>query len=148
MSKLLVLNPFTIDADVHTFAHGLACTDDSLTVQADGEQADINFIVKQFGLTASLPYGEAVPEYADYSDLPSDYHSAINFVRDADNLFMKYPADIRSKFNNDAGLFLNFITNPANRDEAISLGFIDAPVEQASADAAQAGAKLPAQGDA
>lgn len=120
--KTIVLNPFTIDPDVHSSEHKLDGFEPTLTVQADKEQSDINYIVKQFGLTQSLPYGMAVPEYADYSDIPNDYHAAMNFIRDSDDGFMQLDASVRSRFDNDPGAFLDFINDPANQDEAIKLG--------------------------
>lgn len=142
---ITVLNPFTLESDAHSLSHGISFVDESLTVQADAAQADINQIVKQFGLTQELPYGNAVPSYDDFSDFPTDYHQAMNYIKASDDLFMQYPADVRSRFSNDAGNFLHFLSNSENRDEAIALGFIDAPAEQASADAAEAGAKPSAQ---
>lgn len=131
MTKVQVLNPFTIDSDSHTLAHSLECKDESLTVQADAEQADINYIVKQFGLTKELPYGLAVPVYDDFSEAPNDYHQALNFIRASDDAFMELPAEIRSQFNNDAGTFLDFLNDPSNYDEAIQLGIITPRVEAA-----------------
>lgn len=127
MSKILVLNPFTIDAEVHSDAHSIACSDPSLTIQADAAQADINNIVRQFGITHELPYGEAVPVYDDYSEAPTDYHAAMNYIRDTDELFMKFPASVRTKFDNDTSSFLSFVDNPDNYNEAISMGLIPTP---------------------
>lgn len=124
MSKLSVLNPFTIDPDSHSSDHSISFPDPSLTVQSDAAQADINYIVKQFGLTHELPYGLAVPEYADYSDIPNDYHAAMSFVKDADDTFLTMSADVRSRFKNDAGLFLDFLSDASNHDEAVSLGLV------------------------
>lgn len=124
MSKILVLNPFSLDSDAHSLQHSIEFLDDSLTVQADAQQADINFIVKQFGLTSELPYGLSVPEYADYSDIPSDYHAALNFVRDSDEAFLTMPADVRSRFDNDAGNFLAFVSDSSNIEEATNLGIV------------------------
>lgn len=121
--KILVLNPFNLD-DSHSSAHSISFPEPSLTVQADAEQSDINYIVRQFGLTHELPYGQAVPEYADYSDIPNDYHAARNFILDADNAFMLLPAEQRSHFDNDAGRFLDFVADPANRTQAEKLGFV------------------------
>lgn len=111
-AKILVLNPFLIDPDAHSSAHGLLCEDESLTIQADKDQADINNIVKQFGLTQMLPYGNAVPEYADFTDAPMDFHSAQNFIIQARDEFMKYPAEVRSAFDNDPGVFLSALEDP------------------------------------
>jgi len=128
----IVLNPFTIDRDEHSLNHVLCCEDKSLTVQSDVQQSDINFIVKQFGLTHELPYGLQVPRYEDFSNVPNDYHAAMNFVLEADSAFMEFPAEIRSRFNNDPGSFLDFVSNADNRDEAVKLGIsIRPPAEPA-----------------
>lgn len=133
MTKKLIRNRFTIDPDAHSMASGLECTDESLTIQSELEQSDINTIVKQFGLTQQLPYGNDIPRYADYTDTPNDFHSALNFIADTESLFMEYPAHIRSHFKNDPGEFLSFLENPENKDQAIKLGFIPAPIVEAPA---------------
>lgn len=122
--KIIVLNPFTIDPDAHTSEHKLDDFEPTLTVQADKEQSDINYIVKQFGLTQMLPYGRDVPEYADYVDIPNDYHAAMNFIRDSQEGFMQLDASVRTRFDNDPGAFLDFVNDPSNLEEAIKLGVV------------------------
>lgn len=122
--KVTVLNPFTLDRKAHSSSSALICDDPSLTVQADVEQSDINTIVKQFGLTHELPYGLAVPEYFDATDAPSDYHAAMNYIRESDSVFMEMPAEIRSRFDNDAGRFLEFVRDPENYSEASKMGLV------------------------
>jgi len=102
----------------------IECLDPSLTVQADRESSDINFIVKQFGVTGRLPYGVAVPEYADYSAIPNDYHQALQFIDDLGDAFLEMPAQVRARFDNDPGLFLDFVNASENYEEAISLGLV------------------------
>lgn len=127
MHKTVVLNPFTLDVDAHALSHGISFPEASLTVQADAEQADINYIVKQFGLTGMLPYGRQAVTDVDFTDMPTDYHTALNLIHEADSYFMQFPADARSRFDNDAGKFLSFINDSANYEEAVSLGFISKP---------------------
>jgi len=119
---MVFYTPFNLPAD---WAENsvLICQDPSLTVQADRDQADINTIVRQFGLTGQLPYGVDVPEYGDFSDIPNDYHQAIQFTEALSASFMELPAPIRTRFDNDPGLFLDFFNDPSNQDEAIKLGF-------------------------
>lgn len=124
---ITVLNPFTIDPDLHSDSHSLECLDESKTVQADLQQSDINFIVKQFGLTHELPYGQQVPVFADYADIPNDYHAAKNFMMDAEHAFMQMPAEQRSRFDNDPGKLLAFLADDANRKAAEELGFVPRP---------------------
>lgn len=133
MSKQLVLNPFTLDADEHSAKSaiyflmldedtGELVPEPSLTVQSDLESSDINFIVRQYIKTGLVPYGLQIPEYADYTDAPTDFQAAMNFVKAADDVFMEMPADIRSRFNHNPGEFMQFFNDPANQDEAIKLG--------------------------
>ena len=57
-----------------------------------------------------------------------DYHTAMNQIRQADADFMQLPAEVRARFDNDAGTFLDFFNNPDNYEEARKLGFL-APTE-------------------
>lgn len=125
--KILVLNPFTLDPDSHSISHGTINDQDSLTVQADAESSDINFIVKQFGVTGMLPYGRHQPFYDDVSDIPNDYRTALDLVRQADNEFLQLSSGLRDRFGNNPQSFFDFIHDSSNRDEAISLGLIPAP---------------------
>lgn len=95
----------------------------SMTKQAFAEECDINTIVRKFGLTGQLPQGVRMPSFGDFLDVP-DYHSAMNAIREADESFMMMPADIRSRFGNDAGAFVAFCSDPANRVEAEKLGLV------------------------
>ncbi|WNK14534.1 MAG: internal scaffolding protein [Microvirus sp.] len=127
MTKIIVLNPFTLDLDVHSNLHSTTFDDVSLTSQNDVQQSDINYIVKQFGLTHELPYGRSIPEYADYTDIPNDYHAARQYIDELNDAFMAYPAEIRSRFENNPANLLDFLNDNNNRDEALQLGFITEP---------------------
>lgn len=84
----------------------LLCEDPSLTRQSDAEDADINVIVGRFLKTGLLPDNVRVPQYGDFTQA-SDYKSSLDLVRKAEQAFALYPADIRSKFNHDVGVFLD-----------------------------------------
>jgi len=116
-------SPFNLPKDWNLDSK-IECSDPSLTVQADRDQADINEIVRRFGVTGQLPYGVKVPAYDDYAEIPMDYHTALNLVLDADQSFLEMPAEVRFRFNNDAGSFLDFVHNPDNYDEAVKLGIV------------------------
>lgn len=126
--KPIVRSPFNYDVDEHSNDTGLHCKDDSLTVQADTEDTDINVIVRRFGITGELPQNVRVPLSAEFVDI-MDYHSALNQVIAADKAFMSMPAEIRTRFNHDPAELIKFVENPANRDEAIKLGIVNAPVK-------------------
>lgn len=124
MNKIIVLNPFTIDPDEHAQKHSIIFEDESLTRQSEVEQSDINNIVKQFGLTKQLPYGNAVPFYDDISNIPTDYHTAQQVIETLDSSFMELPAEMRYEFKNDPQNLLMFLNDDSNRQKAIQLGLI------------------------
>lgn len=95
--------------------------DEGRTSQASKDETDINVIVKRNGLTGMLPQGAAIPTYGDFEHA-GDYRESLDAIRRADVAFMQMPADVRSRFDNDAAKFLDFFNDPKNIDEAIRLG--------------------------
>lgn len=105
---------------------GKMVRDEGKTRQDMADDADINVIVKRFGLTGQLPVVRPkIPLEADFRDAGDfDLGSALRFVRQADAAFMAYPAEIRAKFDNDPSLFVAFVENPRNKEECIRLGIL------------------------
>lgn len=91
----------------------IECLDPSLTQQSQREDADINVIVKRFGVTGQLPQMVQRPQLEMFVDV-FDYQSAMNAIVAADRSFMAMPAEVRSRFDNDAGAFVNFCEDPEN----------------------------------
>lgn len=103
----------------------------SLTQQHFKDECDVNKIMEKFRKTGVITHVRNVQgHYGDFSVLPS-YHEAKNAILAADDMFMSLPAEIRARFDNDAGDFLDFTQNPANKDEMIALGLIPKPVVEA-----------------
>lgn len=100
------------------------------TVQDQRDDSDINVIVKRFGLTGQLPQVRPkIPLEADFRDAGEfDLGSALRYVRAADAAFMRYPAEVRARFDNDPAQFCAFVENPDNKDECIRLGILAKPV--------------------
>lgn len=115
--------PYNYDTDAVSNETGLACMDESLAIQSAAEEADINTIVKRFGLTGQLPEQVAMPKSGDFTGLP-DFHTAMNMVRRAQEEFLLIPADIRARFHNDPQEFMAFVENADNREEAKRLGLL------------------------
>lgn len=94
-----------------------------LTVQSMADDADINVIMKRFGLLGQMPEVGTVkvPQYGDYEHI-TDYQSALHAIRDAEENFMLMPAEVRSKFQNNPQVFLDFASNPANMGALVDLG--------------------------
>lgn len=97
--------------------------DSGHTQQQFLEETDINTIVARFGLTGELPEDYKAPQYGDFSHI-TDYQSALEAVRQAQESFMTIPADIRSEFQNDPQRLLEFVSDPNNREAAKTIGLI------------------------
>lgn len=120
---MFIRTPYNYDMNEVSDETGLFCEDESLAVQAAAEEADINTIVRRFGLTGELPQDLEMPQPGDFSGA-GDFHSSMNVVRAAQEEFLRVPADIRARFLNDPARLMAFLDDSSNRDEAIRLGFI------------------------
>lgn len=103
--------------------------DEGLTQQQFAEEVDINTIVKRFGLTGQLPENLRMPVSGDFTGV-SDFQSAMNLVVAAEEEFMRVPAEVRARFNNDPGQLMAFLDDAKNREEAIKLGLVTPPPEK------------------
>lgn len=124
MSKVFVRNPYNYDMALVSQETGLECKDPSLAQQHMKDECDINVLVERFGVTGSMPVAPIEPSYGDFSGV-SDYHTAMNKIKAAEEAFMALPAKIRAKFDHDPNALLNYLQNEENRDEAIQIGLID-----------------------
>lgn len=136
--------PFNYDTDVVSFSTGLKCEDVSRTKQAPLAECDINTIVKRFNATGVAPVSPVPPEYGDFTGV-SDYQTALHALMDAQATFDDLPADIRKRFSNDPGEFVDFVTNPDNISEVRKMGLAPAlPVDLAEP---ESGLPASAKGD-
>lgn len=94
------------------------------TEQHHKKECDVNLIIKKFDKTGLITHVQKLEaRYGDVTGL--DFRKAQDLVINAQSMFDDLPADIRKRFRNDAGEFLEFMENADNRDEAIKLGLID-----------------------
>ncbi len=118
---------FNSDSDADSLAVSLECLDDSLAIQSAKEESDINTIVRRFGLTGELPSDLAMPRSGDFTNVP-DFHTAMNLIRATQEEFLRVPAEVRARFNNDPQRLMEFIDDDSNYDEARKLGLLRPPV--------------------
>lgn len=105
------------------------CSKDvSLTQQSGAEECDINFIVERAKRGAALDVNPKPPMYGDFTSLPTDLRDCLAIVKKADEAFMTLDAQVRKRFENDPSQMMDFLKDPKNRDEAIKLGLVKAPV--------------------
>jgi len=120
--------PYNYDTDAASNESGLHCEDATLAQQHFKDETDINNILRQFNITGLLPEAPLSPRYGDFTGI-GDYHTALNQVIAAEDEFMSLPATLRARFENDPAQLIDFLNNPENLDEAISLGLVNKPAE-------------------
>lgn len=140
-SSVFLRTPYNYDVNEASDASSLVCEDPSLAQQHARDECDINTIVRRFGLTGQLPSGVKAPQYGDFTHA-TDYHSALNAVRAADAAFMELPADVRTRFNNDPGALVDFVSDASNRAEAEKLGLVLSAVQTADSNLAPLGGEV------
>lgn len=95
----------------------------SLTKQSFKDEANINNIVNKYIRTGELPEHHKLPKYGDLTQIP-DYKEAMVTVAHGRHAFEQLPSDLRARFANDPGQFLEFVANEENNAELLKLGII------------------------
>lgn len=98
------------------------CLDESLTVQSFTEDADINTLVRRFGITG-IPLANVTDEVVDTTNAP-DLRAILEARRAAANGFSGLPMKIRKRFHNSPEELWDFLNDPDNVEEGIRLGLL------------------------
>ena len=102
----------------------------SLTQQHFKDDADINNIMARYQKTGVLvdPLTQTTrkPMFDDFSEL-GDFRDHQQAVIDAQDMFMQLPSKLRARFANDPAELLQWLSDPANKEEAIELGLMSKP---------------------
>lgn len=114
-----VRNPYNYNVMAVSNETGLKCEDPSLAQQQFKEETDVNYIVDRYTRTGELPPGSQIPQFGDFTGV-SDYHSALNLVRQSQEEFMSLPPAVRSRFENDPGKLLDFLTDDKTAQKRLS----------------------------
>lgn len=106
-------------------------TKPSLTKQSFKDECDINVIMRRFKKQCGADYlskfqGYTNGQFGDFSNVV-DYRTALDQVKRAKEVFGALPSKIRARFSNDAAEFLDFVQDPRNADEMVSLGLATRP---------------------
>jgi hypothetical protein len=129
MSMLPVVNGHKVNGKVR----GLIC-DEGKTKQKVGIEHDINKIVAKFKRTGEMPLlsfnNGVLSEEGKIIDMTNigDYQECQNRMAAAREMFDRYPAIIRRRFNNSIEEFVTFMGNLTTQekiDEAVNLGIIE-----------------------
>jgi phage internal scaffolding protein len=101
-------------------------TQPSMTKQNLKDDADVNKIIKRYNKTGVLPNMNKLE--AIYGEITSqDLQDALNKVDASYEAFSEVPSQIRGQFENDAGKFIDYATNPANIDQMRQWGLAPTP---------------------
>lgn len=110
-------------------------TEPSMTKQSLAENLDVNNIIRRYNKTGVLQkMTDFEGLYGQFDDI--DLREAIEKVEAAKNVFMEVPSQIRNLFENNAGSFIDYATNPANIQQLRDWGLANPapeilpPVEQ------------------
>lgn len=97
---------------------------DTIVQRSFAKDADINELVRRFGLLGRVPEPVLDPAYyGDVEDIP-DLRTALDRVRDAQERFMALPSKVRARFQNDPAKLSAFVSDEENFDEAVKLGLV------------------------
>jgi len=90
--------------------------------QSMRDECDINLIMAQYVKTGFMSHVSAgIPDFVDVSEL-TDYRSAIEHVRSVEEYFVGLPAVVRSRFDNDAVSFMEYLESGASEEDLRALG--------------------------
>lgn len=96
------------DAKAVSEATSIDTGSESSVQQQFGQEVDINTIVRRFGISRTQPSGAAGGVYGDFTGI-HDYESAQAAVDRARDGFMALPPEVREKFRNDPGAYLEHV---------------------------------------
>lgn len=106
--------------------HAIVFTEPSQTQQHQKDETDVNKIMRRYVKTGVIDHvNKNQPHYADVKYC--DYHEALNQIQHAEDLFLELPAQARKGFENDPGLFLEYVQNPENVDKLYDMGLTNWP---------------------
>lgn len=105
--------------------HSLTFSQPSRTKQSFKSECDINNIMARYQTTGILEFANKhEAQYADVSSM--DYQESMQKIAQANSMFNDLPSSMRARFENDPAQMLAFLQNEANREEAVSLGLVNA----------------------
>jgi len=109
-------------------------SDELMTEQHHKETCDIHTIMRKYEKTGILEHtAKYGPQYANYVGAP-DFKQAMDYIANAHSLFNQVPAKIRDQFDNDAGKYLEFMTDEGNFEQIKQMGLPTDHLEAAQCD--------------
>lgn len=119
---------FNHDRDQESLAWATVNEEESMTVQDEAGEADINKMMDRFGVTGNINLTKRSPLPEDYIRI-ENFQDAMNLIRQAQESFNELPAEVRSKFENDPAKFEEWLQDPDNIPHGLKAGIVEKIVE-------------------
>ena len=74
-------------------------------INAQAEHTDMKYILRQMEL-GDMSAFTRTPNYADFSDFPTNYQEVLQVAIDTEKMFYSLPIDVRAKFDHNFNQFL------------------------------------------
>lgn len=100
--------PHAYDVDQASDEATIKDNGESLTIQSHSEDADINVLMRRFGVIPPQAMEVRTPMYGDFTGI-RDFRTAVTVVAEAQDAFLRLPSAIRHTYENDPQLFLQAI---------------------------------------
>lgn len=109
-------------------SHGITFTEESKTLQSEYESTTIDWYLRRYSATGVDPFADRAlnARFGDFSNYQS-FLDAQNKLAGIRQGFEQLPSEVRARFNNNINAFMEFVTDPQNADECVSMGLIQAP---------------------
>lgn len=115
-SKVVIRSPYDPVARVV-----LDCSQSQdMAKQSFKDECEVNNIVRRYEMGGELPAFSGEPLYADVSGM--EFQGMMDVVASAQAAFEALPAEVRRRFANDPREFVEFVSDPGNRAEALKMG--------------------------
>lgn len=108
--------PNNFDRDHESNASAYVETMETKTQQHQKQEADINEIVRRFGVTGKLPAAPLPPSLEEFGET-FDFMSAMNQLNAAKQAFMALPAEIRNAYNNNPHQYVAHVDSMLNEPD-------------------------------
>jgi len=118
-----VRNPYNYDTNAASDETAIDTGTEGGAKQSFKDECDINTIVRRFGIGYEMPEDVRIPQYGDFTDV-QDFHTMANTIARTNENFELLPANIRARFDNDPGKFVDFCLDEKNRGELKDMGLL------------------------
>ncbi len=108
--------------------------EEALTKQEFKDECDINIIMRRYKKTGDLTHvRDHLGTGGDFSQV-NDFQMSLNMLIDAQDQFDRLPAELRKHCDHDPAVFIDWVDNPENLQEAIRLGIFprDTPLPEST----------------